>query len=73
MTELVIEKGEAYYLSADELEAFLEDRAAGGDAGVERFGCGIGEVHADFTNLTKAEAIARLVKLQAERREAEAA
>ncbi|MDP3615011.1 MAG: hypothetical protein Q8R98_24485 [Rubrivivax sp.] len=73
MTELVIENGEAYYLSSDELEAFLEDRAAGGNAGVEQFGCGLGLVHADFTNLTKHEAIAQLVKLQAERRERQAA
>lgn len=73
MTKLVIENGEAFFLSDSEFQLFLEDRASGGAAGLEKFGAGIGEVHADVSDLSKHAALAMLVKEQAERREYAAA
>lgn len=73
MTELVIENGEAFFLSDSEFDAFLDDRASGGTAGLQKFGAGIGEIHADVTGLTQHQALAMLAKRQAAQREEVAA
>lgn len=73
MTELVIENGEAFFLSDTDLQAFLDDRASGGTAGLEKYGAGIGVVYADVSGMTQHQALAMLVKRQAEARQEEAA
>ena len=73
MTELVIENGEAFFLSDSDFDAFLDDRASGGTAGLQKFGAGVGEVHADVTGMTQHQALALLAKRRAERRQEVAA
>lgn len=58
MALIVTEEGEAFSLSEEDYVEFLEMRAAGGTAGLYKYGVGIGDYACDVTNLDRTQAFA---------------
>lgn len=65
---IVVDEGEAFFVSEEQIRSFLVAREAGLDTEIYQYGIGAGapgsaEVFADVTTLTPAEASTLLVKL----------